>query len=125
MVSRCYNKNDKAYRYYGGRGITVVKKWRTFTGFWDDMKDSYFENASIERISVNGNYRKQNCKWILQTEQPKNKTNTLFVKYHGREVRLRELCANNNVEYMLVYQRIKLYGWQIERAISVPSRLNK
>ncbi len=28
MIGRCYNKNDKSYKYYGGRGVRVCKEWR-------------------------------------------------------------------------------------------------
>ena len=33
MLQRCDNPNHKDYKYYGGRGIGVVKRWRGSTGF--------------------------------------------------------------------------------------------
>ena len=73
MLKRCFDTNDKAYKNYGGRGITVCDKWReSFSNFVDDMElkpDGY----SIERIDNEGNYEPSNCKWIPRSEQNKNK----------------------------------------------------
>ena len=33
MNSRCNNPKDWAYRYYGGRGITVCDEWKDFATF--------------------------------------------------------------------------------------------
>jgi hypothetical protein len=72
MHTRCYNKNRKAYKNYGGRGIIVCQKWHTFEGFYEDMVFTYQKGLSIERIDNNGNYCKENCKWISLDQQAKN-----------------------------------------------------
>ena len=34
MISRCYNKNAKDYKYYGGKGIHMCQSWRSsFSSF--------------------------------------------------------------------------------------------
>jgi hypothetical protein len=73
MRVRCYNKNAKEYRNYGGRGITICKEWNNFENFKRDMFVSYRYPLTIERIDNNGNYCKDNCKWITILEQSKNK----------------------------------------------------
>lgn len=37
MLRRCLNGADPAWKYYGGRGITVCKRWRKFENFLADM----------------------------------------------------------------------------------------
>jgi hypothetical protein len=71
MLQRCLNSNDPAFVDYGGRGITVCERWRSFASFFEDMGPRQL-NYSIERIDVNGNYEPANCKWIPLSEQPKN-----------------------------------------------------
>jgi len=37
MKRRCQNKNDSGYFRYGGRGITVCRRWQLFEYFYFDM----------------------------------------------------------------------------------------
>lgn len=84
MRSRCYNEKATGYCEYGGRGIEVCNRWmekspRGFLNFLEDMGDKP-ENSLLDRINVNGNYCKENCRWATGSEQMynqrKRKTNT-------------------------------------------------
>ena len=72
MIARCINPDNPAYKYYGGRGITVCKRWRKFTNFYSDMGYPPF-GLTLERINNDGNYKRSNCKWATRKEQNKNK----------------------------------------------------
>jgi hypothetical protein len=38
MIQRCTNPNTKAFKNYGGRGITICDRWRqSFEAFLADM----------------------------------------------------------------------------------------
>src|SRR5690242_6264748 len=39
MLARCGNPGHQSYAHYGGRGITVVDRWKTFAHFYADMGD--------------------------------------------------------------------------------------
>lgn len=71
MLQRCTNPNDKRYKNYGGRGITVCERWHSFENFLADM-GLMPEGYSIERINNDGNYEPANCTWIPRPEQGKN-----------------------------------------------------
>jgi hypothetical protein len=73
MIQRCTNPKQKAYKYYGGRGIKVCKRWRDFRHFLADMGVRP-EGMSLDRWpNKNGNYKPGNCRWATQTEQIANR----------------------------------------------------
>jgi len=75
MKDRCYNKNQKQYKNYGERGITVCNQWMGSNGFPQFLKDmgDRPNGYSLERIKVNGNYEPSNCKWANAHEQQANR----------------------------------------------------
>jgi hypothetical protein len=72
MLARCTNPKNKAYQWYGGRGITVCDRWKTFANFLADMGEKP-EGLTIERIDNNGNYEPGNCMWATWAQQQQNK----------------------------------------------------
>lgn len=78
IKNRTLNPNSTQWKWYGGRGITVCKKWQSsFEQFYSDMGDPPSKNHSIDRINNNGNYTKRNCRWSTQKEQCNNRRNPI------------------------------------------------
>ena len=76
MKSRCYNKNRPTYKYYGGRGIKVCKRWLGKKGLANFIKDIGFppsKKYSLDRVNVNDDYKPSNCKWATKSEQNRNR----------------------------------------------------
>ena len=73
MLDRCLNPNNKEFKYYGKRGISVCARWRDFENFFADMGSKPSKNLTIERINNDGDYSPSNCKWATHMEQSKNK----------------------------------------------------
>ena len=74
MKTRCYNKHRHNYKYYGGRGIKVCKRWRdSFSDFLQDMGRKPSPKHSIDRINNDGNYEPGNCRWATHSQQMRNR----------------------------------------------------
>jgi hypothetical protein len=72
MKTRCYNPNATHYEAYGGRGIKVSAEWLdSFQNFFADMGPCP-EGMSLDRIDVNGDYCKDNCRWTTMSVQAFN-----------------------------------------------------
>ena len=82
MTERCTNRNNKAYKYYGGRGIKVCRRWKKFENFLLDMGASWAKGLTLERRNPNGNYTPRNCKWATWKEQQNNRRSSRMIQFN-------------------------------------------
>ena len=83
MIERCYNPKQTCYDRYGGRGIRVCGRWlEDINNYIEDMYPTFKKGLTIERIDVNGNYEKSNCKWVDMVTQAHNKDYDNIMKYN-------------------------------------------
>lgn len=87
IKERCLNPHRKEYKRYGGRGIQLCKWWLDFSNFKNDMFPTYKDNLTIDRIDNNGNYCKENCRWIPFLEQSQNRRMYKLTKEKVLEIR--------------------------------------
>lgn len=85
VIRRCEEPGHKAYKDYGGRGITVCERWHQFENFLADMGEKR-PGLTIERIDVNGNYEPGNCKWATRKEQQSNTRRAATLRAQSRNM---------------------------------------
>ena len=84
MNYRCYGGKYNRFSDYGGRGISVCKRWReSFYAFLEDMGERP-EGKSIDRFpDNNGNYEPGNCRWATCREQNYNTRRSVILTCAG------------------------------------------
>lgn len=86
MKERCRNKNFRQWHNYGGRGISVCKRWLEpsvgFKNFVADMGPRP-TGYQLDRINNNGNYTPENCRWATRKQQQRNQSVTRKVNVDG------------------------------------------
>ena len=118
MRTRCENPKTPAFKHYGGRGIAVCDRWKTFENFFEDMGTRPTESHSIDRIDNNVGYELLNCRWATSTEQNRNRRDNRIFNVNGIEACLAEHCERLNLKYKTVHRRL-VSGKSIEEALNV------
>lgn len=121
MKSRCHYQPNVGYRNYGGRGIGICKEWdESYEAFLRDMGERPL-GFTLDRIDVNKDYFKKNCRWVSQQIQNNNRRNTPKIMIHGETKTLAEWSRDPRC----VVSRDSLYnryvrGWDMNEAITTP-----
>lgn len=124
MKQRCNNPNNKHYKNYGGRGIKFCKEWNIFDKFLLDMGYRPGKKYSLDRIDVNGDYYKENCKWSDRYTQDRNRRNSVYLKYKGKNYILQDLANLVNLNQQTIQKRLKK-GMSVEEAVSKQYKYTK
>jgi hypothetical protein len=124
MTQRCINPKSTGYKDYGGRGIKVCEEWLIFENFKKDMIDGYDSNLSIDRIKVNGDYEKSNCRWATQAEQMLNTTRNRYITYKNETKTVTEWARYLGITKELIMSRLRR-GWDASDALSFTTNHGK
>lgn len=119
MRNRCRNPNDGAYRWYGGRGIKVCDRWDSFENFLTDMGPRP-HGCSLDRIDVDADYGPDNCRWLPDALQNRNKRNNRLLTFNGETKTVAEWAELRGLSRDLIGSRINRRGWPVERALTTP-----
>jgi hypothetical protein len=106
IKTRCYNKNDPLFKYYGKREIKMYPKWKNdFALFAKYMMPDLGNRFEIGRIKTNRGYTPGNVQWETRKQNMRNTRKTRWVSYFGKRVSLAEACELANVNYKRTWVR--------------------
>lgn len=78
MKRRCYNKNHKSFKDYGGRGIKVYPEWmdnpEAFVKW--SFNNGYKKGLQLDRINNDANYSPDNCRFVTPKVNTRNRRST-------------------------------------------------
>lgn len=116
---KCNNPNQWIYKYYWWRWITYEERRENFMPFYIDNIELYKEWLTIDRIDNNWNYSKENCRWITQKNQARNKNNNRVFTINWETHCFSEWCEILWINYSTARSRYYTYWWTIEQSLEV------
>jgi hypothetical protein len=119
MHTRCYQTSHVAYPRYGGRGITVCRRWHDYDNFLADMGERP-EGTTLERRKNNTGYSPSNCYWATRTEQQRNRRSNRYLTADGRTQLLADWAKELGTKPTTIWLRLERLGWSEQDACTVP-----
>lgn len=118
MMGRCRDQGNTAWERYGGRGISVCERWRTFDNFLADMGDPP-PGMTLDRIDNMGNYSPDNCRWADIETQLNNRRNSHFLTYNGKTQTLAKWDRELGFSQGTIHNRLKYFGDDLDKVMHV------
>jgi hypothetical protein len=119
MHRRCTDPKHPRWERYGGRGITVCDRWKSYENFLADMGERP-EGTSIDRIDLDGPYAPENCRWATPKEQARNKSNSRFVEWDGRRQTIAAWAEEQGIGESTLRARLRLKPLHIAMTMGAP-----
>lgn len=120
MKQRCGNPNHVSYKNYGGRGIYVCDEWKDDYSVFREWAFShgYKNGVTLERLNNDAGYCPENCKWVTNKEQARNKrsnravylvseTGTILIRYGTIAEAAEKTGSNGNLIGRVCMGRLK------------------
>lgn len=117
MLQRCENKGNPSYCNYGGRGISVCDRWRSFSQFLADVGARPSAKHSIDRINNDGNYEPGNVRWATRSEQNRNHRRLRMLTLNGETHCVVEWAERTGLPERTIRSRLQL-GWSALDALT-------
>jgi len=128
IIARTENKNSKAFKYYGLKGVRMCHEWRVnFQSFKDYMLSIGYregEGLSIDRDpNQSGNYEPGNVRIANQVQQMRNTSRNRLLTYNGITATASEWSEKLGFKSHTLLARIDKCGWSVEKAITTPLKV--
>lgn len=75
MKARCHRLNQKDWKYYGARGVSVCNEWRNSSVAFIEwaLANGWEQGLTLDRRDNNGNYEPSNCRFVTRAVQAQNR----------------------------------------------------
>jgi len=123
MKERCSNPGNNRWKSYGGKGIKVCEHWGKFENFLSDM-GARPKGKTLDRIENDDDYCPENCKWSTPKEQSHNRTNTVYIEYHGVTLPLVKWSSITGIAGFVLRYRVDA-GWSKFDTLNKPVRYRR
>jgi len=125
ICGRCRSKNQYRSDRYIGRGIK--NEWSSFEEFKNDMYAGYLDHikkyggrqTQIDRKNNDGNYSKENCRWVTRKQQQRNTSWNRWIAFQGKTKTVSMWAEELHLRYNTICCRLSR-GWSEKDALTKP-----
>lgn len=119
---RIFNSNSNRFEDYGGRGLTMDKKYyigiKAFSNFFKEIGPKPSPSHSLDRKNNNNGYVEGNMKWSNHVQQNINRRNNIMLTYKLQTKCLQEWAAELKIypsSISMWLKKNKSFSWIYER----------
>lgn len=122
MFRRCYNPDDKDYRWYGAKGIKICNKWLENPKLFEEwsFKNGYNDTLTIDRINECKDYSPDNCRFITYIENQNNKRTNTYIEFNNEINTITNWAKKLNINPRTLVTRLDTLNWSVEKALTTP-----
>lgn len=112
IKGRCYNPNNKDYKWYGGKGIGICKEWLDDPSLFEEWAESngYSDELTIDRIDPEADYSPENCRWISLEDNARRAGDVNWMTVGGMTMTGREWSLYFNLGLNTINRYRREYG---------------
>ena len=112
MNSRCYNANNKSYRWYGAKGIGIYSEWLSNPRLFEEwaLNNGYADNLTIDRIDADKDYCPSNCRWIPMRENTRRAGSVSWITVEDTTLTGRQWARELRLGINSINTAIRKYG---------------
>jgi hypothetical protein len=104
MIGRCGYPKHPCFSHYGGKGVEVCQRWRTFSNFLADMGERP-EGMTLDRLDSAKDYALGNCRWATRKEQARQ--NRRMAKFGGKVMSRAEIIAELGITHQTLLRWLR------------------
>lgn len=134
MNDRCHKPEHKQFPDYGARGIIVCQEWRNdFMTFYTwAIENGWQKGLHLDKDILPKQlgltkpiYSPETCCFVTRKQNNRNKRDVTMVEYKGEKVALTQLAEQLGFDPILIRERMRRFGWNLDKAINTPKGLSK
>jgi|1185.fasta_scaffold103759_4 hypothetical protein len=119
MHRRCDGRDPRSDSYLA-KGVQVCDRWSDFELFLEDMGQPP-PGMTLGRKDNDGPYCKENCRWETDTQQQRNRSDTVWLTAFGQSRPVADWAGDLGCELQVIKRRLE-DKWSVGDAVSKPLR---